>query len=173
VFAVFFTLSLIILYGEIFGLRWKDVNISGGKITIEETVVRVTGYVTKNTKNQSSNRTIAIPEYVIAVLKEYKFKSTLLSFDGNTRVIDKYKPSSYSAHFKKLISSLELPHIRLHDLRHYNAVTMMRYGVSDKVAASRLGHSDVQTLRKVYQHVLTDMDEDAATQVEKMLKRRI
>ncbi|MBB2181448.1 tyrosine-type recombinase/integrase [Lachnospiraceae bacterium MD1] len=59
----------------------------------------------------------------------------------------------------------KLDHIRLHDLRHYNAIIMLRSGIPDKVAAERLGHTNVQTLREVYQHVLKDMDEAAAKMI--------
>lgn len=65
-----------------------------------------------------------------------------------------------------------MEHIRLHDLRHYNAVIMMKYGISDKVAAERLGHSDVATLRNVYQHVLEDMDEKAADEINKTFRKQ-
>lgn len=71
-----------------------------------------------------------------------------------------------------MLNRFGLPHIRLHDLRHYNAVIMCKYGVSDKVAAERLGHSQVSTLRNVYQHVLKDMDKTAAEEIDMMFTKR-
>jgi integrase len=38
-------------------------------------------------------------------------------------------------------------------------------GIPDKQAAVRLGHSNVQTLRKTYQHILGDMDKGAADKI--------
>lgn len=89
----------------------------------------------------------------------------------NQKVCTRYKVQSYSGHFKELLVKHGLPHIRFHDLRHFNAVIMMRYGIPDKVAASRLGHSNTQTLRGVYQHVLVDMDEDAANKIDDLFKK--
>jgi len=45
---------------------------------------------------------------------------------------------------------------------------MMKKGIPDKVAADRLGHANVSTLRKVYQHVLKDMDQNAASELDDM-----
>jgi integrase len=49
---------------------------------------------------------------------------------------------------------------------------MCKYGVSDKVAAERLGHSQVSTLRNVYQHVLKDMDQTAADEIDAMFTKK-
>jgi len=43
---------------------------------------------------------------------------------------------------------------------------MMRYGVPDKIASGRLGHSQVQITREIYQHVLPSMDEEASSTIE-------
>lgn len=125
-------------------------------------------YTIKKPKTQKSIRTIAAPGYVFDVLKRYRDKHIVIPIDADSHVFTAYKVGTYSGHFKLLISKLKMPFIRLHDLRHYNAVIMMKYGVPDKVAASRLGHSQVQTLRNVYQHVLTDMDVSAAEKINGM-----
>ena len=150
--------------GEIFGLKWKNVDLTKRTITIENTKVRFDKYTEKKPKTETSRRTIAAPQYVINVLRLHKVKSKKSQPDDY--VITKWKPNAYSERFKKLLKDKDLPPIRLHDLRHYNAVIMMKRGISDKVAADRLGHANVSTLRKVYQHVLKDMDENAANEID-------
>jgi integrase len=155
--------------GEIFGLYWRNIDFNTGYIEIEQTTVRFKGTIEKDPKNTSSRRTFKAPEYVLAILEQYKKR--VRGKQGN-KVITRWKPSTYSERFGILLERFELPHIRLHDLRHYNAVIMCKYGVSDKVAAERLGHSQVSTLRNVYQHVLKDMDQTAADEIDAMFAKK-
>ena len=48
---------------------------------------------------------------------------------------------------------------------------MLRSGVPDKVASKRLGHSTVAVTREIYQHVLEDMDQEAADKIDLQLQR--
>lgn len=156
--------------GEVFGFRWKDIDLDKKTVAVEKTRVRFKTNIDKKPKNETSSRTIAIPNHVVIALKLYKVRCKKKGpYD---LVITRWKPQPYSEHFKKLLEKYNLVHIRFHDLRHYNAVIMCKYGISDKVAADRLGHSTVTTLRKVYQHVLKDMDVHAADQIESSLQTK-
>lgn len=155
--------------GEIFGLYWKNIDFNTGYITIERTTVRFKNTLEKDPKNTSSQRTFKAPKYVIDILRNYK---KVVKGKSYQKVITRWKPSTYSERFGILLERFGLPHIRLHDLRHYNAVIMCKYGVSDKVAATRLGHSQVSTLRNVYQHVLKDMDQTAADEIDIMFSKK-
>lgn len=149
--------------GEMCGLRWKNVDFDKRTITIERTRVNFTKNIEKNPKNETSARTIIAPEYVVnTLLAYYKSKE---SPDLSENVITRWKPKSLSERFGDILKQHGLEHIRLHDLRHYNAVIMMTNGTPDRVAAERLGHSNVTTLREVYQHVLKDMDKEAAEKI--------
>lgn len=88
-------------------------------------------------------------------------------------IFSEFQPDSYSKHFRKLLTTYNLPPMRFHDLRHFNAVIMMKYGVPDKVASQRLDHSQVQITREIYQHVLPDMDRQAALLIERAFSKRI
>lgn len=50
----------------------------------------------------------------------------------------------------------QLPHIRLHDLRHLHATLLLLEGVPVHVVANRLGHSDPAVTLRVYAHVLRE-----------------
>jgi integrase len=144
--------------GEVFGLQWKDIDFNKGIISIQRVVTRYSKYVTKKPKNQSSQRFFAVPKFVMDAL--LKHKSTLKIIPE--KVCSGFTAQAYSEHFKRLLEKYELPHIRYHDLRHFNAVIMLKYGVKDKTAAHRLGHAQVSTTTDIYQHVLSDMDIEAA-----------
>lgn len=153
--------------GEIFGLKWKNINFKDNTISIEETKVRFNKNIIKTPKTQKSKRTISVPEYVIEVLSNYKI---IKCASDNENIVTKWKPGSYSAHFSEILKQYNLPHCRLHDLRHYNATIMVVYGVSNKVAAERLGHSQTSTLVNIYQHVIEGMDKSAADKIDNMFQ---
>ena len=150
--------------GEVFGLLWSNVDFNNKSITIEQSTVRFNKNITKDPKNETSKRTIHIPDYVLDALLRYK-NSLEYNPKPNEKIMGSYRPQSYSERFKNLLEKHGMKHIRFHDLRHFNAVLMMNNGISDKVAAERLGHSNTTTLREIYQHVLTSADKDAASKL--------
>ena len=145
--------------GEVFGLVWnRDIDFNNNVIRVKKVVTRYKKYVTKKPKNETSQRFIAVPKFVMEVLSNYRKSLKVVP----EKVCNEFTAQSYSCHFKLLLEKLNLPHVRFHDLRHFNAIIMMKYGVSNKTASKRLGHSNVSTTTDIYQHVLSDMDIEAA-----------
>jgi integrase len=62
-----------------------------------------------------------------------------------------------------------MPGLRLHDLRHAYATTLLRAGIHPKIASEALGHSSVAFTMDAYQHLMPGMQEAAALAVEKAL----
>ena len=152
--------------GEVFGLRWIDVDFKHNTIHICRSLVPTTkGIVEKDTKNISSTRTISVPESLMNVLKQWKEKHL-----GSERVMNQFNPTSYSQHFKRILERYKLPPMRFHDLRHFNATRMMQLGIADKIASKRLGHSTVHTTREIYQHLLEEIDRTAANKLDDFFK---
>lgn len=166
---------------EIFGLKWDNVDFNKKTISINQVlVVTSEGLIEKETKNKSSKRSIAIPDNVIPILKyhhalqsENKLKTGDKYCNDNwvccSKNGEKINGSSYSRRFGELLNDYGLKKIRFHDLRHFNATMMLKYGVDVKVAAQRLGHSTPAITQKIYQHVLDSMDEKAAVKLNKIL----
>jgi integrase len=71
-------------------------------------------------------------------------------------------PERVSRWFSKLVATIDVPRIRLHDLRHLHATLALATGVPPRVLADRLGHSSTAVTTDTYQHVLPQMDHDAA-----------
>jgi len=155
--------------GEIFGLRFTDVDSINHKITIAQTKVRFNKqWIIKTPKSETSARTISVPEFVTNTISTYLSSLKVVP----ELIFSEFQPDSYSKHFKNLLAIHNLPHIRFHDLRHFNAIIMLKYGVPDKVASKRLGHSQVQLTREIYQHVLPDMDKHASTVIEGVFQNK-
>src|SRR4029077_10247112 len=49
-------------------------------------------------------------------------------------------PDWFSREFNRIVRSIDVPHIRLHDLRHTYATLALKAGVHPKVVSERLGH---------------------------------
>jgi integrase len=67
-----------------------------------------------------------------------------------------------TARFKAIATSLELPLIGVHGLRHSAATWMIGAGVSPKLVQQRLGHADVSVTLNLYSHVMPGHDAEAA-----------
>lgn len=60
------------------------------------------------------------------------------------------RPQSMSYEWRKLVERLDLPRIRLHDLRHTHATLALKAGVHPKVVSERLGHATVGIALDLY-----------------------
>ncbi|MDZ4864391.1 MAG: tyrosine-type recombinase/integrase [Gemmatimonadota bacterium] len=76
-----------------------------------------------------------------------------------------------SQHFKPMLKRLQLPDIRLYDLRHTAATILMGEKVNPKVVQERLGHSSITLTLDTYSHVLEGMQEEATAAMDAALSR--
>ncbi len=71
-------------------------------------------------------------------------------------------PDLISQTFQRFMTQMDLPKIRLHDLRHTHATILLQENVHPKVVSERLGHSSIAFTMTVYQHVIPGMQAEAA-----------
>jgi integrase len=152
---------------EIMGLTWNDINFDTRQIDIRKANVHVNGEViTKRTKTRTSYRKVTAPSYVIERLSIYKNVGFVYpKEDGSAE-----HGGNYGKRFSRMLKNAGLPHTRFHDLRHFNATMMLKKGVSDKEAAERLGHSDINMTKK-YQHVLSNMKNKPADILDSIVRK--
>ena len=73
--------------------------------------------------------------------------------------------------FRDALRRARLPQsIHFHDLRHAHATNLLRAGVGIKTASSRLGHSGITITGDLYQHVASEMDQEAAERAAQVLR---
>ena len=162
--------------GEMTALRWEQVSFDKKTITISENCVQTSkGAQKKDPKSEAGKRTISVGDKALNALREVRdrydeackgpwFKDSgyvLFKEDGNP-----YRPDCITQLWGRFIQRTDLPHIRLHDLRHTNATLLIANGVSARVVQHRLGHADVSTTLQRYVHVQPAMDEDAADKID-------
>ena len=78
-------------------------------------------------------------------------------------------PASLSHAFAKIAERLGLGEVRLHDLRHAFATTLIGAGVNVKAVSEALGHASVAFTMDTYQHVLPTMGEQVTAAIETAL----
>lgn len=71
--------------------------------------------------------------------------------------------------FDRMVAGLDVPRIRLHDLRHTHATLMLKNGAPLNVVSERLGHSSPAFTMATYQHVLPGMGAHAAAQFAELI----
>lgn len=159
---------------EVLGLRWRAVDLEAGRLSVQTSLVSV-GYEVRleETKTNYSRRTVDIDPRTVAVLRRWRTRQLEEAVvagwrpRADTLVFTKpdgtwIHPDSFSDLWVTLVERSSLPRIRLHDLRHTHASTMLAAGVPVRVVSERLGHSNVAFTMNVYQHLIPGMQSDAA-----------
>lgn len=163
--------------GELLGLRWRDVDPDARRVSIVRTITTVNGQpIETSTKTNKSRRRIALDAGTVAVLRAHQrrqagerelagklWQETDLVFarEGGGAV----HPDHFSQQFARLRGKVDLPPIRLHDLRHTYATLALEAGVHPKIVSERLGHATTGITLDLYSHVAPSMDEQAAEAV--------
>jgi len=64
------------------------------------------------------------------------------------------RPEYVRRHFHQLTDEANLPRIRVHDLRHFAATTMLSSQVPLAMASKTMRHSTLSTTTEIYGHLL-------------------
>jgi integrase len=159
--------------GEVLGLRWCDIDLEAGHISVRQSVVAVGREVQLSTpKTSRSRRVVAIDKRTCEVLADFRARSMHI---GAKELIFGHcfrgaiSPTAVTKRFRQLVETYGLPRIRLHDLRHTHATLALEAGVHPKIVSERLGHSTVSLTLDVYSHAVPHMQRDAADQIAQVI----
>jgi len=160
--------------GEALGLRWSDVDLKAGTATLTNQRTIAGGSIVEGApKTASGARTVALDAATVEALRTWRVvhSSERLLLGGSWPKGDLVFthpdgnglwPQTVTSQFKEIATRLELPLIGVHGLRHTAATWMISQGVSPKVVAERLGHSNVSITLGLYTHVMPAHDRAAA-----------
>ena len=180
--AIILTVFTGVRLGELMGLEWTDVDFKNGIISINRSSQYLSdmGVFTKVPKTESSIREIAIPEFIISLLEEYKLwyeeqKSIYgeLWTDSDRLFVQAdgkpMHPSTISKWFVKYVGQIGLPVINFHGLRHTNASLLVAQNIDIAVISARLGHAQISTTLDFYVHPLLSHNRKAGYALENLL----
>ncbi|MGD0121711.1 MAG: site-specific integrase [Candidatus Limnocylindrales bacterium] len=159
--------------GELLGLRWRDVDLDGAALSIQQTYIRgAEGLGYGAPKTAKGRRRITLDAETVGILRAQKRAQATLRIRAGSIWKDNdlvfaredgspIDPDVVSTQFYRLTARAGLPRIRLHDIRHTHATLLLMAGVHPKVVSERLGHSSILITLDTYSHVLPGLQEDA------------
>ncbi len=138
--AVLLSLNLGLRRGELFSLKWRDINFDQKILT-----------VIAETAKSGATRHIPLNPEALAILKQWKdqagIKGTFVFTGKNGKPFFDLKTA-----WKKILGKAEIKSFRWHDLRHSFASKLVMRDVNLNVIRELLGHSSYQMTLK-YSHL--------------------
>ena len=167
--------------GELLGLRWEDVNLPAGTLSVRRTLsITRQGYIFEPPKNRKG-RNIKLTAPAVGALKGHRaaqneerlklgslWEDHGLVFPNQTG--KPVHPWILMTSFKKILKKAGLSEsIRLHDLRHTTATLLLGKGTHPKIVQELLGHTTISITLDTYSHVLPTMQDEAVANMEDAL----
>ena len=168
--------------GEALGLRWTDLNLEAGTLTVKVSLQKYEGeFVLAEVKTEKSRRTMRLPEICATALRTHQVRQRtererigaawgnswdLVFTEEDGSPLSRF---AVSMRFKRLLKREGISKHRFHDLRHTAATLLLAQGVPLRVLQELLGHSQLATTADIYTHVLPVLMADAAAKMDKAL----
>src|SRR5262249_54948018 len=160
--------------GEALGLRWQDVDLEAGRLSVRVALQRIEGKLRmEEVKSAGSRRYIELPHIAVEALRAHRqrqleeqrlwgpeWPSTGLVFTSAKGT--PLEPRNVVRHFNGLLRKAGLPHKRFYDLRHTCATLLLVQGVHPRVVMEILGHSQISLTMNTYSHVVPTLQKEAA-----------
>lgn len=163
--------------GELFALRWDDVDLDRATITVRRTVAELDGkFIEGPPKSAAGRRTVTLPLFVVDAIREHRKLLMARGLAGCPLVFPDrnggfLRRQNVSRTLRLLVKRAGLPEsFRFHDQRHTSATLLLKAGENAKVVQERLGHSRITVTLETYAHVLPGMQEQAATRMDSILE---
>ena len=141
---------------EIMGLRWSDIDIENGMLTVNGSAVLDENQkivYKRETKNKTSRRSVPL----IPPLKD-----ALANAPHTGEYVISFHPSSMMSMVNRICKSNGLPEVGMHGLRHSFASLAYYLKMPEQIAMEIGGWADIHTMRKIYTHVSKKSIQDAA-----------
>ncbi|GHI41073.1 tyrosine-type recombinase/integrase [Streptomyces violascens] len=171
--------------GEATGLTWAEVNMTQGTANIVQQLVSDTSHqlFEETPKSRSGRRTIALDSgthQLLATWRDLQKAKRAEWEERHRKNPEKYgpyvdsgyvftqdngtpwHPDNVSKVFDRLLRSLDMPPIRLHDLRHCAASLSLAAGLSMKAIQALLGHATFTLTADTYASLMPQFEREAA-----------
>jgi len=142
--------------GELWALRWGDVDWNSGKLYVKQSVW---GGKFQTPKTKKYVRKIDMPQQLINELKRWKLACPInehdLCFPGLEGGIANHI-NVVNRNFYPALRRAGLRHVSFHSLRHSNASLRIQAGQNIKYISEMLGHSTIRITLDIYGHLFDD-----------------
>ena len=174
---IYISLSTGLRIGEICALKWSDINVTDGTITVSRTIERIyiiegvkkhTELIVNTPKTKNSHREIPMGKELLAMVKPLK---KVVNEDFYVLTNDEHptEPRSYRNYYNSLMKKLDIPKLKYHGLRHSFATRCIEAGCDYKTVSVLLGHSSISTTLNLYVHPNMEQKKRCITKMFKSL----
>ncbi len=157
---IYISLSTGLRIGEICALKWSDINVTDGILTVNRTIERIyiiegekkhTELVINTPKTKNSCQEIPMNKELQGMLKPLK---KVVNDDYYILTNDERptEPRTYRNYYKRLMEKLDIPKLKYHGLCHSFATRCIEVGCDYKTVSVLLGHSNISTTLNLYVH---------------------
>jgi integrase len=172
----FYTLALHngLREGELIALRWQDVDVDAGTLSVFGTF-DPKARITTDPKSPSSKRTITLTREGIEALRIHEMEQSLRGRQGTEGLVFTGRTgkalyaSRVRRHWAQVCEALGLDRIRFHDLRHSCATILLAAGVPIEKVSKVLGHASIRITADVYNYVSAEATKAAAEAMSEAL----
>ena len=179
-------------WGELTGLRWRDLDLDAGSVSVRQQAQRTReGWTFTEPKTAKGRRAITLPGIAVAALKRHRGDDkTVVRLPvpdalvfPNEQGHPLERQNFARRHFKPLLDRIDearvaalgrplepgeaFPRIRFHDLRHSAATLLLAEGVHPKIVQERLGHATIGITLDTYSHILPSMQQETAERLDR------
>ena len=158
-------------HGELLGLKWGDIDWANGQILVRRSLYK--GRF-QEPKSRSSKRKIDMGPSLGEVLKRYKAEQSKIRLKAGKEWVDNdllfCRPEGgpldadnlYHRDFKRILKRAGLRQIRIHDLRHTFAASLIKAAHHPKYIQNQMGHYSITVTMDLYGHLMPDLHQGAA-----------
>lgn len=184
--------------GEALALRWTDVDLERGVVTIRSNLTEVRGVPHEGSpKTRKGVRRVDIGARTVGALLAHQLAQAAeqrelgTTWNPGGRVFTSplgtdLRPSYVTWLFRRLVAEVRFPddahlpdaqrrtlrRVRLHDLRHGAASLMLASGADIATVSKRLGHSQISVTADTYAHLVAGLGRRTADAAEALVPAR-
>lgn len=168
--------------GEAIGLRWSDLDLDAGSLSVHRTVSEMGGRMIEGPpKTKAGRREIALPPQTVDLLRRHgqaqEIERRIKGADWNHQQLVFPSEAGTGLFYRNvrrgwhdLLKRAGLPAHGLHALRHTCASLMLQAGVGLAEIAAHLGDQDTAFVARTYAHVLQATKRQAADRFNRLLE---
>ena len=177
--------------GELLGLRWPDLDLAAGTLTVRQAAQKVDAgrrergetqarWEFVEPKSANGRRTVWLAPAAVRALaaQRERVRQMRRQAGGAWEEWGLVFPSAVGTpldghnvthHLKRRLAEAGLPDVSFHALRHTCATLLMEQGVPARVVMEQLGHSQIGLTLGTYSHVAPAMLGEAAAALDRAL----
>ena len=137
--------------GELLGLRWSDIRTDGLYVRQTVTVAKNQAIISPS-KTEDSERFVDLSQDTILVLAEHMRKQAVQrqlvgeAWQDHNLVFSNalgapMHPRNFYRAWRRALEQAQVPHARIHDIRHLHLSRLALLGIEAKQISERAGHS--------------------------------